>query len=39
MAIIAIELIDVLWLQGDAIIAAFELEYKTAILLRTAPDI
>ena len=26
-----IELIDVLWLQGDAIIAAFEVEHTTAI--------
>ena len=28
-----IELIDVLWLQGDAIIAAFEVEHTTAITL------
>lgn len=34
-----IELIDVLWLQGDAIVAAFEVEHSTAIysgLLRMA---
>ncbi|MGV8126560.1 MAG: DUF1016 N-terminal domain-containing protein [Methanothrix sp.] len=31
MAIIAIELIDVLWLQGDAIIAAFEVEHRKTI--------
>ena len=35
----SIELIDVLWLQSDAIIAAFDLEHTTAILLRAAPDI
>jgi len=34
-----IEQIDALWLQGEAIIAAFELEHATAILLWAAPDI
>jgi len=34
-----IELIDVLWLKGNAIVAAFEVESTTSNLFRSAPHV